>query len=78
MISIPWIALAWLFMVGLRVVHLLYDLTWRRSLVLAGACIGVAMAPVLGVPDEPLWYSMSEPEAAAAPPIDVEAAYYAQ
>jgi hypothetical protein len=72
--------LAWLVVVSLRVVRLLYDVTWRRSLLLAGAYVGVAMAPVLGLPEAPLWYSMSEPEeaAAAAPRIDVEEAYYAQ
>ena len=71
--------LAWLVVVSLRVIRLLYDVTWRRSLLLAGACIGIAMAPVLFLPEAPLGYSKPEPEAAApAPRIDVEKTYYAQ
>jgi hypothetical protein len=66
--------------VSLRVVRLLYDVAWRRSLLLAGVYVGIAMAPVLGLPKAPLWYSVTAPEEAeaAAPRIDVEEAYYAQ
>ena len=72
--------LAWMVVVSLRVVRLLYDAAWRRSLLLAGVYVGIAMAPVLGLPKAPLWYSVSAPEEAeaAAPRIDVEEAYYAQ
>lgn len=76
-------AVLWELAIVIRVFLNALDLSLRRSAALSLLYLPVALAPVLGLPNQPLWYegAPTEDVAAAKPdyrPIDVESTFYAQ
>lgn len=77
------VAVLWELAIAIRVFRRVLDLTILRSIAVSLPYLLIALAPVLGLPQQPLWYEGTpiEDVAEASPagqPIDVERTFYAQ